>query len=617
MHSRGSVEEHLLIGVSSIVVLGMTAQWIADRLRLPSILLLLLAGFVAGPVTGLLQPAELFGKLLPTLVGLAVAIILFDGGLSLRISEIRDVRSAVRRLITIGVLTTLVVGAAASRLLLPFDWRMSLLLAAILTVSGPTVILPLLRHMRPRGNAGSVMKWEGIFNDPVGAVLAVLIFEVIVAGGSRGELGASVVVGIARTALVGTVVGVAAALLTVALMNRYLVSHHLEIPMVIMIVVAAYAVSNLAQAESGLLAATIMGVALANQRVTPVRHIVEFGESVGILLTSVLFVVLAADLELSQFTTLGWPVVVFIAVLVLVVRPLAVALSTWRSELTVRERVVLGWMAPRGIVAASVASVFAIRLDAAGIARAELLTPYVFTVIVATATIYGLTAAPLARRLGVADPAPQGVALIGAHRWARRFAEVLEAADVRTLVIPTNRADLSASRLAGLRAHTGSILDDEGIEQVDLDGIGWVLALTHNDEFNSLAALRFMQALDRRQVLQLPADRAPGTVREVTHDLRGRLAFGTDVTFQSIEDRFAAGADVKKTRLTPEFDLDAMCQRYGGAVTPLFILRDGQLRVVSAEDDPPRVGETVIALVDQPEGVGPEPAADAGDELPV
>jgi NhaP-type Na+/H+ or K+/H+ antiporter len=609
------VEHHLIVGLGAIVVLGAGAQWLATRIRLPSILLLLVAGFVAGPVTGFVDPGELLGDALPALVSLAVAVILFDGGLSLRFDEVRGVREVVRRLISVGALVTVAVGTVAARGLLPLSWRMALLLATILVVSGPTVILPLLRHIQPSRNAASVVKWEGIFIDPVGAVAAVLMFEVIVAGGERQELGVSVLTGMATTALVGGLIGVGAAAVLVSMLRRFLIPHHLEIPVTVGLVVAAYLASNTLQAESGLLAVTLMGVAMANQRKVPVRHIVEFGETVGVLLTSTLFVALAADLEMAPFLELGWGIVGFIAVLVLVARPLAVALSTVGSGLTRQERVFVGWLAPRGIVAASVASVFATRLAAAGVEEAELLVPYVFTVIVAAAAIYGLTAGPLARRLGVAQPDPQGIVIVGAHPWARELARTLDDGRRRVVLVPTNRRELAAARMDGHDVHPGAILQEDALEQMDLTGIGWMLAITANEEFNSLAALRFQEMLGRERVLQLPAHRDAGEEREVAQDLRGRLAFGDDVTYGALDERFATGARLKRTKLTGSFGWEDLCRQYDGTVTPLVILRGDALEVVSRTDVTRRTDVEVVAVVEGDADAPADEADEGVDEL--
>lgn len=598
------MNEELLLGVGAIVVLGTSAQLVASRLRIPSILVLLLAGVVAGPLTGFVHPDEVFGEVLPTLVSLAVALILFDGGLDLRISELRDVRSVVRRLISVGVVVTWVVGAVAARYVLGLPLGLSVLLAAVLTVSGPTVVIPLLRHIRPTGRTASALKWEGIFVDPVGAVLAVLVFEVLVVGESRGAAGGTLVLGLARTALVGTLIGIAVAALLVWLLDRYLIADHLEVPATVGLVILAFVGSNLLSPESGLLAVTVMGVAVANQKRVPVNHIIEFNESIGVLLTSVLFVVLAARLTTDDLALIGWPVLAFIAVLVLVARPLAVLASTVATDLDRREFALLAWMAPRGIVAASVASIFALRLEEEGFVGAELLVPYTFAVIVGTVALYGLTAGPLARRLGLAQAGPVGLVVVGAHRWAREIAAVLCDVGVRTIVVPTNRTELRAARLAGLDVFSGSVLKEDVFDELSLDGVGGMVALTHNEEFNALAAVRFTEVFGRSAVYQLSPDREPGQDNEVTRELRGRVLFGPQATFTRLDERFAEGAQLKRTKITAEFDRAAFAERYGPGAMVLFVLEDdGSLQVVTDEAPAdPVPGQTLIALVDPVDG---------------
>jgi NhaP-type Na+/H+ or K+/H+ antiporter len=291
--------EHILLSLASIIVLGIGAEWLAWRLRLPSILLLLIFGIVVGPVTGFLNPDALFGDLLLPVVSIAVAIILFEGGLNLRISELRQVGGVVRNLITIGVLVTWLIGAGAAHFLLGLNFALALLLGAILVVSGPTVIMPLLRHLRPSGQVGSILKWEGIVIDPIGAILAVLVFEAILAGGFR-EAAAVTVIGLLKTILIGGGIGMLGAMIMVLLLRRFWIPDFLHGAVSLTLVIAVFAGSNLLQTDSGLLAATVMGIYLANQRTVSVRHIVRFKENLRVLLISGLFILLAARLQVSH-----------------------------------------------------------------------------------------------------------------------------------------------------------------------------------------------------------------------------------------------------------------------------------------------------------------------------
>ncbi len=450
-------------------MLGIGAEWISWRLRLPSILVLLVVGVVAGPITGILDPRTLFsGGVLAPIVAISVAIILFEGTLSLKLTDLRQIGGGVRNLVTIGVLVTWGLAAVAAHFTLGFSWSLALLLGTIATVTGPTVIVPLLRQIRPVGRVGSIARWERIVIDPVGAVLAILVFDVIFQ--SRLAVAAEIVaIGLLVTVAVGIVLGLLGAGLIVLMLRQYWVSDQLQSPFALMVVVGLFVASNEIREESGLVTATLMGVLLANQRWASIKQIVEFKENLRVLLISGLFILLASQIRLSDLSQLGAGTVVFIAALIVVVRPISVAVSSLGSGLSWREQVFLASLAPRGIVAAAV----------------------MFAVIAATVTIYGLAAGPIARLLGLAQPNPQGLFFIGAHPWAREMAKSIEEAVFVVKLIDTNRAHVSAARLAGLGAHTANIHSESVLDDLDLGGIGRVVAMTSNDEVNSLACLHY------------------------------------------------------------------------------------------------------------------------------
>jgi NhaP-type Na+/H+ or K+/H+ antiporter len=530
---------------------------------------------VAGPGTGFLAPDKLFGDLLLPLVSVSVAVILFEGGLSLRIAALREI-GVVRNLITIGLFVTWVIGTGAAHLFLGLDVGLAVLLGAILVVTGPTVIVPLLRHVRPRGQLGSVVRWEGILNDPIGALLAVLVFEAVLAG--RFEE---------------------------ATAHRYWIPDFLQNPVSLMTVVTAFTMSNLLQTESGLLTVTVMGIVLGNQKTVPVKHIIEFKENLRVLLISILFIVLAARLQIDDLRHISVSSLAFLAVLIFIARPAAVALSALRSDLSWQERVFLSWMAPRGIIAAAVSSIFALKLAEAGHPQAGQLVPLTFLVIIGTVTIYGLTASRMARWLGVAKPNPQGALIIGAHSWARAVARVLQEEGYEVLLVDTDRRNISATRLAGLPAFYASILSDSALDEIELGGIGRLLALTSNDEANSLAALHFIPAFGRSDVYQLhvyqlpPEGEGENGIDEIPPHLRGRLLFGPHTTFTFFTNSFAAGAEIKKTGITEQFDYDAFRSLYGERAIPLFLVSEGGDLIVFTADNPPtpKPGQSLISLV--------------------
>lgn len=595
--------EHLLVGLASILVLGIGARWLAWWLRLPAILVLLMTGLLVGPVCGLLDPTALLGNLLLPLVSLSVAMILYEGGLSLRLSELPRVGRVLRNLVSIGAAVTWAVSAGAAFFLFHLPLPLAALLGAILVVTGPTVIGPLLRDIRPVGVTGAILKWEGIVIDPVGATFAVLLFEVVLAGEPHNAT-AVVIPGVAKTIAIGSVLGLLGAGLLLLLFKRYWVPDFLQNPVSLMVAISVFTASNLLQPESGLLTVTLMGIVLANQKTVPVKHIIEFQENLQVLLIAGLFILLAARLRPADFADLGLESVVFIGILVLVARPAAVALSTLGSGLTWQERTFLAWMAPRGIVAATVSSIFALRLAEAGEPRAARLVPLTFSVIIGTVTVYGLTAGPVARWLGIAKPNPQGVLIVGAHSWARAIAAALHEAGYRVLLVDTNWANIVAARLAGLTAYHGSILSEDVADNIDLDGIGRLLALTANDDVNALAALHFAEIFGRAEVYQLhPKDHNNGLATPVPPHLRGRLLFGADTTYTQLADRIAGGGKIKKTPLTKEFDYGAFQAHYGATALPLFLIDGTGKLLVATADQPllPRPGQTLISLVNAAE----------------
>lgn len=602
--------EERLVYLAGILALGIAAQWLAWRLRLPAILLLLVFGFAAGQFV---DPDELIGQeLLVPIVSLSVAVILFEGGLSLQLSELRETGHVVFRLITVGIVVTWFLTAALAWLLLDLDVSMSLLAGAILVVSGPTVVVPLLRHIRPVRRIGAIVKWEGIVNDPIGAVLAVLVFEAIRAGGFR-PAATTAIGGLASAATIGFVLGFGIARLLVLLLKRYWVPDYLQNAVFLTAVVVGYTASNFLQPESGLVTVTVLGLALANQKSVTVRHVIEFKENLRVLLISTLFILLASRIELSDLTGLGISGAAFLLLLLFVVRPLAVLLSTLGTETTVPERLFLAWLAPRGIVAAAVSSFFALSVAAlAGegslspemIAQAEKLVPITFLVIVGTVAVYGLTAAPLARRLGIAEGHPQGILIAGADAVTRAIASTVQKEGYSVVLVDTNYRNVAEARMAGIPAYCASIVSEFVREELDLGGIGRLLAMTPNSEINALATLEFSDVFERAEIYQVAREASEGGRQHPTPSrVQARTLFGEQVTFRRLVRSFASGAVVKKTPLTDEFDFRAWREMYGQSAIVLFLIEDsGELLILTADRTAnPKPGQTLIALVDPAE----------------
>lgn len=603
------MNEELMIGLSAVLVLGIGAQWFAWRLKLPAILMLLAFGFLAGPIPEAiygkpwLSPNELFGDMLFPFISLSVAVILFEGGLTLKLGELRKIGGAVRNFVSIGIGVTWLLITAAAHFLLKFDMPMSLLIGAIFTVTGPTVIGPLLRHVRPGGQLGPVLKWEGILSDPIGALLAVLVFESILPG-THGDVAPTLVSALlagGQALGAGLIVGLAGAGLLVLMFNRFWVPDYLQSPVTLGLVVAAFLASNLIHAESGLVAVTLMGAILANQRFAAVRHVIEFKENLRVLLISTLFILLAARLSVEDVKRLDLGGFAFMLTVILIVRPVSVFLSTLRTGMPWKEKLWLGLVAPRGIVAAAVASIFAFRLVASDYPGARDLVPVTFLVIVGTITFSGLVAGPAARALGLAKLDPQGVLIVGAHEWARKIAGALKGEGIAVMMIDTNRRNIQQAKMAGLNAHLGSVLSDELLEDIDMTETHRALAMTPNDEANALAAVHLTEMFSRQEVYQLAPDRM-GVMEDKSaksHELHGRYLFGDSINFAELTARFGMDGVLKTSKITETYTYETFREHYGEEAIPLFVISEtGALTVVTTNTKiDPQPGQKLVSLV--------------------
>ncbi|NNF11955.1 MAG: sodium:proton antiporter [Gemmatimonadetes bacterium] len=589
------MNESFVIGLVSVAVLGGVAQWLGWRLRLPAILLLLIFGVAAGPEgLGLVRTDAMFGELLLPFVAISVAILLFEGALTLHLPELGERFGVVAKLVTVGTAVTWVLGGLAAHYVLELSWSLSVLVGAVLTVTGPTVVIPLLRQIRPTGPGGAVLKWEGILIDPIGAVLAVLVFEGLIDGGVMPA-----VTGIGKTIVAGTVFGVLPAWVLTVCLARYWIPDHLHSASALGLALLGYALANLLQHEAGLMAVTVMGVTLANQRRVDLSHIMEFKENLQVLLISALFILLAARVRWAELREIGAPEFLFLGLLILVVRPISVALSTAGSNLPRVDRLFVAAMAPRGVVAAAVTAIFALRLEEEGFAGAERLVPIVFFVIAGTVAIYGLLGRPLAHRLGVADKNPNGILLIGAHGFARALARTLKELAVPVLLVDTNARHVGAARLEGLPVYHGSVLSDQADEELDMPGIGKIFAMTTNDEVNALSARHFVHLFGRENLFQLATTRKPAEgSAELGSELKARMLFGEEVTFEVLQRRFREGHEFIPTVLDEEFGWEEWRTAAGEDALPLVAVDPDGVVMVATREQPlePSAGDTLVAL---------------------
>lgn len=578
-------QDEVLLGLGLVVVLAVGAQLAARTLRLPAIVVLLPVGFVAGVLTDDVHPDALLGQLYQPFVSIAVGVILFEAGLRLSFDEVgADVRRLVGRLVAVGVLVTGVGVALATALLLPdLPFGVAALIGAILVVSGPTVVLPLLAFVRPEARVRSLLTWEGVLVDPIGALAGVVVFHAVLSGGGTwrpGTMLLSVAVGVA----VGVVAAIVMRLLLPALQER---DPRQIVLAVLMVVVAALVAADVAREDAGFVATTVLGVAMANQRGLDLSSAMEFQSSLVQLLIGVLFVLIAASVSPSEVSAVLPEALGLVAVMVLVIRPLAALLATARSDLSLRQRAFVAGLAPRGIVAGATASAFGLQLADAGVEGAGRILPIVFLVIFGTVVVYGLGAAPLARALGLAGDARTLVLVVGGSPWAQAVALALRDAGVRVRLWSGRREHQEAARAAGLPADRGRLMLGSLAREAELEEVTHALVLTDHDDFNALAAAELRRELGHGRVFRLAPDPAASDL-ELPPEEAGIMS-AEPLTAAELAHRLGAGA-----RLVHDPGSDGG----NGPMTPMFVVTAGGLIDVVTAQRPPRAapGDVVIGL---------------------
>ncbi len=559
--------EYIMLSFAGITVAGIICQWFSWLVKLPAILFLLLVGIAAGPVTGLIKPDELFGDLLFPMVSLSVAIILFEGSLTLRFEEIKGIEKIVRRLVTSGLIVTWLATAAATHWIIGLSWELAFLFGAITVVTGPTVIVPMLRTVRPNVRIANILRWEGIAIDPIGAMLAVLVFEFIISGQDSTAL-SHTLIAFAKTILNGVGLGAAGGYILGQTLRHHWLPEYLHTSATVAFVLAVFSLSNLFQHESGLLAVTIMGIWLANMRNIPLDEILNFKESLSVLLISGLFIILAARIELQEITVLGWSAVMVFLVMQFIARPLKIIISTVNSSLTWQEKALLAWICPRGIVAAAVSALFALRLQETGDPTAGLLVPLTFFVIIGTVVLQSSTSGFIARLLGVADPEPNGFLVIGANPVARAIAKSLKDNQITTILADSSWDNIRSARMEGLNTYYGNPVSSHADRYLDLVGIGRMIAITPHTELVTTASMRYQTEFGKNAIYTLPHDRDEKHVASREH--RGRVLFGRDVTYAKLAILLGQGAEIRITTLTETFTYDDYNEKYDGKVIQLF-----------------------------------------------
>ncbi|WP_276168657.1 cation:proton antiporter [Zobellia alginiliquefaciens] len=494
-----------MVELAGIVILGIIAQWVAWRFKLPAILPLILIGLLVGPVASLytedgqklIEPIwngtkGLFpGDSLYYFVSLAISIILFEGGLTLKRSEIRNVGPVITKLITVGSLVTFFAAAMSAHFIFDLSWQVSFLFSALIIVTGPTVITPILRNIPLKNDISAVLKWEGILIDPIGALAAVLVFEFISVGeGQAYTLTALIEFG--KILLFGFTFGFTFAHALTFVIKKNFIPHYLLNVVSLSAVLLVFVMSDVFAHESGLLAVVVMGMVMGNTDLPNIKELLYFKESLSVLLISILFILLSANINMADLQLIyNWNTVVLFAIIVFVIRPLGVFLSSAGSNLKFNEKLFIGWVGPRGIVAAGIASLFGSKLLAKGEPGAEFITPLVFMIVLGTVLLNATTARIFAKAVGVFLTKSEGILIIGASKASRLIAEYLNKNNRHVVLIDNNQTNISKAKGLGLEAFTANIYSDSLTDNIELNDVGYLMALTGNSDINKYAVNNF------------------------------------------------------------------------------------------------------------------------------
>ncbi|WP_298366393.1 sodium:proton antiporter [uncultured Lutibacter sp.] len=497
-----------MVELAGIIILGILAQWVAWKFKIPAILPLILIGLLVGPIAAefLSEDGEkwiepiwngekgLFpGEGLYYFVSLAISIILFEGGLTLKRNEIKTVGPVITKLITLGSAITFFGAGIATHYVFDLSWKLSFLFSALIIVTGPTVISPILRNIPLKKNVSAVLKWEGILIDPIGALVAVLVFEFISVGGGSGFT-RTALIEFGKILLFGTTFGFTFAHALAFAINKNMIPHYLLNVVSLSTVLLVFVESEVFAHESGLLAVVVMGMVLGNNKLENIKELLYFKESISVLLISILFILLAANINIEDMMLLyNWKSAILFGIVILVIRPLAVFLSTIGSNLKINEKVFISWVGPRGIVAAGIASLFGSKLMKSGVEGAEYITPLVFMIVLGTVLLNATTARLFARLIGVFLKTSDGIIIVGATNFARLIASYLKKNGRRVVLIDNNAGHIEKAKELDLEAIQGDIYSDDLLDDVELNDIGYLLALTGGGAVNEYVIEKFSE----------------------------------------------------------------------------------------------------------------------------
>ncbi|MFB5663857.1 cation:proton antiporter [Alteribacillus sp. HJP-4] len=591
-----SLLSHLML----IGAVGIGSQWLAWRFRLPAIVVMSVAGLLIGPILGFMNPEEDFGDLFQPIISMAVAIILFEGSLNLDFREIRGLGKSVYRIITLGAFIAWILGSLTAFYIAGLSWAVSFVIGGLFIVTGPTVILPMLRQAKLKPRPAAILKWEGIVVDPFGALLAVFAFEIIQFL-TVETITIEVLLLFLLASVFAVIVGWGCGLGIGWMFKHGYVPEFLKSPIVFAVVIACFTLADEVMHETGLLAVTAMGMTLANMHIASLSDMRHFKENISILLISGIFIMLTASLERETLMQIFTPnILAYVALMLFIVRPLSIWLSTFNTELSMKEKALIGWIAPRGIVALTVAGYFANVLAEAGYPGASIVTPLTFGLVFATVLAHGFTIGPMAKKLGLSMDGKPGVIIVGGSRFSTELAKVFKQLKVPVMITDSSFEHLFTARSASIPYYRGEILSEQTEYYLDMTPYEHLIAATDRDSYNSLVCTTFVPEIGRNDLFQLSwHDPEKDHPDDLVQRIGGRVLFKKGETFEELNRKLDKGYVLRKTKLSKIFTFEQYKKERNGHSLLLFVLKQsGKIEFFTAEINniKPEPGDTVVSL---------------------
>ncbi len=584
-----------MVELAGIIILGILAQWMAWKFKIPAILPLILIGLLVGPLatlytedgSKLIQPIYngakgLFpGESLFYFVSLAISIILFEGGLTLRRDEVLNVGPVILKLITVAVIVTFFGAGIAAHFIFDLSWPISFLFSSLIIVTGPTVITPILRNIPLKKDVSAILKWEGILIDPIGALVAVLVFEFISVGEEQAFT-KTAFVEFGKIILFGFTFGFTFAYGLTFAIKQKIIPHYLLNVFTLATVLGVFVLSDAFAHESGLLSVVVMGMVLGNNNLPNLDEILYFKESLSVLLISILFILLAANINIEELELIyNWNALLLFGSVVFLIRPLGVFLSSYKSGLKFSEKLFISWVGPRGIVAAGIASLFGLKLARNGEPGAEYITPLVFMIVLGTVLLNATTARLFAKMVGVFLTKSEGILIIGASKISRLIATYLKSNQRHVVLVDSNRDNIRKAKSLGLEALEGSIYNDQLENNIELNDIGFLMALTGNTDINKFAINKFKDQFGENGSFRLVSSEE---MNDPENNPDEGLFSHTD-DYNNLINLAEKYPGIQEINITSEEHYNSLIEitKQDKDIIPLFIKSpDGNIRIISA-----------------------------------